>query len=304
MDPVSLRDSLIEAMKQVSAKRTDVPPRVGARSPNGLLLAMPGYVPGLGLSAKLVSVFAGNAELGLPSHNGVVVLFDEVTGVPLALMDAEYLTETRTAAVSAIAADLLARADSEVLTIFGAGAQARGHLRCFAGLRPWREIRIVNRSQPNAVVLAALAADLVGCATQVVESVEAALEGADVVVLCTHSETPLFSAGVVPVGAHVSSVSSSYEIDPELARLARPLVVEWREAITTPTPAGAAELQGLDPALAVELGELLQDQSLGRTDDAAVTLYKSTGHAAQDVAAASTVYSAALAAGVGLKIKL
>ncbi|MDH3680999.1 MAG: ornithine cyclodeaminase family protein [Acidimicrobiia bacterium] len=301
LDPVALRTALEEAMDGLSAGRAQVPPRVAAQTPQGWLGAMPGYIEGVGLAAKLVTVFAGNTDV--PSHQGLIALFDEATGTPLSIMDAEVITERRTAGTAAIAADLLARPDAEVLTIVGAGAQAAGHAMAFAPLRPWREVRVVNRSQPAAVVVAgrARAAGLEN--VEVFADFEPAVTGADLVALCTHADEGVIDAGWVGTGTHVSSVGSAAELPAELAR-ADVVVVEWRDAVTTPPPAGAAELQSLGRDDVIELGDLIAERSAGRTSPQQVTVYKSTGHAVQDVAAARLVHDAAVAADVGTEIEL
>ena len=148
-------DALARAFIAISDGRTDVPERISAETGAGMLLARPGYVHDVGLVTKLVSLFPANPQVGLPSHQGLLALFDPDTGSPLAVMGAERLTQARTSEAAALAASLLAREDASVLTIIGAGAQARGHLEAFARIRPWREIRIWNRTASKAATLAA-----------------------------------------------------------------------------------------------------------------------------------------------------
>ncbi len=301
LDPQALRLALTEAMIGLSNGLADVPPRVGTEADGGVLLAMPGFLQGVGLATKLISLFPGNVDV--PSHQGVIVLFDERTGTPLALLDAEVISGARTAMTAAIAADRLARPDAARLTIVGGGAQAVAHAKAFAPLRPWAEVLAVNRSQPAAVMVAGAAREAGAAMALAMEDFRDAVVGADVIALCTHADTPVIDPSWVGDGSHVSSVGSRAELPPAL--LGRgPVVVEWRAAVTTPPPAGAAELQGLDPASVVELGELLQDPSLGRSGPDEVSIYKSTGHAVQDVAAAALVYRRALTEGVGATVSL
>jgi ornithine cyclodeaminase/alanine dehydrogenase-like protein (mu-crystallin family) len=301
LDPVALRTGLESAMAALSAGEADVPPRIGARAERGLLGAMPGYLQGVGLAAKLVSIFPGN--VGVPSHQGLIALFDHETGRPLAVMDAEVITEARTAMTAAIAADLLARPDAAVLAIVGGGAQARAHVDAFAPIRAWEAVRVSNRTLAGAERVAAAAeAAGMGPAT-VVDHIAAAVGGADVVALCTHADRALIERSWVAPGTHVSSVGSMSELPVELAG-AEVVVVEWRDAVAVPPPAGAAELQGLAPDQVVELGDLIAGRAVGRKRPDQVTVYKSTGHAVQDVAAARLVYDAALAAGTGTKLDL
>jgi ornithine cyclodeaminase/alanine dehydrogenase-like protein (mu-crystallin family) len=147
LDTNVLRRALASGYAALSEGRADVPTRIMAHTATGLLGAMPGYVEGIGLAAKLVSVFPGNSEHDLPTHMAVVVLFDETTGMPLALIDGEVITEMRTSASAALACELLAPAEAEVLTIVGAGVQAAGHLTAFRSVRPWTAIRVANRTR-------------------------------------------------------------------------------------------------------------------------------------------------------------
>lgn len=302
LDPTALEDILVQAMIALSAGRADVPPRTGTQTADGLLLTMPGHVESMGLATKLISVFPGNVDV--PSHQGLIVLFDHSTGTPVAVLDAEVISVARTAMTARVAANLLARPDAEVLTIVGAGAQALGHATAFADLRPWTEVRAVNRSQPGAVRVAGAAREAGAARAVVVEDLRAAIDGADVVALCTHADDPVVAAEWIGPGAHVSSVGSRAELDPALIGEDNPVVVEWRGAVTSPPPAGAAELQHLDPDRVVELGELLADGGRGRRHGDQITIYKSTGHAVEDVAAASLVHRIARERGVGAVVEL
>ena len=288
-------------MEGLSAGRADVPPRVAARAPNGLLAAMPGYLDGVGLAAKLVSIFPNNSDM--PSHQGLIALFSIETGSPLAILDAEVITEARTAMTAAIATDLLARPDATILTIVGGGAQARAHVEAFASLRPWTEVRIVNRTLSGAEDVARRArhAGLTG-ARAVADGGEAVAE-ADVVALCTHAEDAVIDPATLRPGCHVSSVGSMAELPISLAT-ADVVVVEWRDSVVVPPPAGAAELQGLSPDQVIELGDLIAGRAIGRRDDTQISVYKSTGHAVQDVATARLVYDEAVRADIGITIEL
>jgi len=298
LTPGLLRPALEAALVAQSNGQANVPPRIAAVGPQGLLAAMPGHLDGVGMAAKLVSVFAGQD----PSHQGVIVVVDPHTGVLRSIMDAEVITERRTAMTAAIAADALARSDANVLTIVGGGAQGHAHVAAFGGIRPWSEIRIVSRTRNKATVLAAEARFTFRSEVSINEfdHFEQAVVGADVVALCTHAEGPVVEAGWVDAGTHVSSVGSLAELSTEL--LDHHLTVDQLGAVADAPPAGAIELQGLDPSTVIELGSLLADRSLGRVDNDQVTVYKSTGHAVQDIAAAHVVLDAANEADVGLVI--
>jgi ornithine cyclodeaminase/alanine dehydrogenase-like protein (mu-crystallin family) len=277
LDLDELASALETALVAISAGEVSVPPRVAARAPAGLLGAMPGYVAGLGLGAKLVSVFPGST----PSHQGVIVLFDARTGSPVALLDAEDITATRTAMTAAVAARALVRSSPPVsaVSVLGAGVQGEAHLRCFGHLFPTAELRIASRTLGRAARLGeALAA-------RVHDTFEGAVSGADIVCCCTDSPDPILEDGWIADGVHVSSVGSGRELPSALVDRAE-LFVESTVAVEPP-PSGTVELEGHDPATLTEIGAVLAGRAPGRSGPSAVTVYKSMGHAAEDLAAAS-----------------
>ena len=205
-------------------------------------------------------------------------------------MDGEAITALRTAAGSALSARACAREDVSVLAVVGSGVQARAHLELLPLVRSFTDVRLVARDPAAATRLGVAAGSI---------------EGADVICLCTASQTPVLRAADVAPGTHVTSVGFAPpggELDPELARNAR-LIVESRAAFSDP-PAGAPELAGLDPAAAFELGEVLSGRAPGRESYDEITVYKSIGHVAEDAAAARLVYETALERGLGQEIDL
>ena len=301
LDIDSMLDALGKALVVFSSGMTSVPPRAGARvGDRGILGAMPGYVPGIALEVKLVSVFPANHDHGLPSHQGLIAIFDEDTGTPLAVMDGAYITGIRTGGTAAVAARVLSRTDASVLAILGAGVQGGSHLETFPRIRAFNEIRIASRDSGKARELAARHPNAV-----VAASFEDAVRGADVVACCTDARQPILRREWLKPGTHVSSVGGTWgpELDSETIAAGR-VFVEWRGAATAPPPAGAAELQGLDPTTLTEVGEVLASTRPGRQSDDEITVYKSTGHAVEDAAAARLVYDRALAEGVGISLSL
>jgi ornithine cyclodeaminase len=299
LDLDDLLEALARAHAELASGTVSMPPRIAAFAPGGLLGAMPAYVPSAGLGAKLVTLFPGNTDR--PTHQAVIVLLDQATGTPSALLDGTYITEARTAGAAALATRLLARDDSSVLAILGTGAQARSHAHAFARLRDWNEIRIAGRDAGKAAELAA------EVGARAAPSFEEAVRGADVVAATTHSKEPVVRREWLAPGAHVSSVGfpgEGSELDPAIVREAT-LVVETRGAALAPPPAGAPELQGLDEsAVHAELGELVTGARPGRATPDEITLYKSVGVAVQDLAAAALVVAAARERGAGLEIEL
>jgi alanine dehydrogenase len=291
-----LLDRLERAFVELSAGRASVPARIAASTERGLLAAMPGYADGV-LETKLVSVFPQNRDL--PSHQATISIFDEETGQPLALMDGTEITAVRTGAASAVSTGALARPNARVLAVLGAGVQGRSHVEAAKRVREFDEIRVASRTYARAEELAR---DVGGVAVQ---SFEDAVRGADVVCACTDASEPVLSTEWLSPGTHVTSVGASRE-GPELDRgtvTAGLLVVESRVAFA-PYPAGAHELQGLDPQSAAELGEVLAGKREGRTSAEQITVYKSMGHAVEDAAAAGLVYRQALERGMGTEVEL
>jgi alanine dehydrogenase len=299
LDIGELIDHLADAFVDLSSGRASAPPRTAALAPAGLLGAMPGHVPGMGLAAKLVTVFSRN-RAALPSHQAVIVLFDEDNGAPLALLDGTVITAMRTAAAAALSARLLQRAGGSVLAILGAGVQGHAHLDAFSSAFEPAEIRVCSRD-------AARARELAGRHPRArpVDSFEAAVRGADVVCCCTDSPVPVLERAWLGPGAHVTSVGAARggpEVDAATVAEAA-IFVESRVAFQ-PYPAGCHELQGMDPARAAELGEVLAGTRAGRTSDDELTLYKSMGHAVEDIAAADLVVRRARARSVGATVRL
>jgi alanine dehydrogenase len=302
LDLDRLLDALEEGFRALSSGRVDVAPRTAVNAgKDGFLQSMPGYGAGLGLGVKLVTVFPENHSAGLPSHQALIALFDPATGSPLAVMDGTRVTAIRTAGAAAVSARHLARENVRVLAILGAGVQGHAHLEILPRVRNFEEIRIASRTMESARRLAEH-----DPRAHAVASYEAAVRGADVVALCTHSGTPVIRRAWVKPGAHVSSVGfapPSGELDRELAETAT-LYVESRATSFQPSPVGCAELVGMDAGKAIEMGELLLGTRPGRRSQDEITVYKSMGHAVEDLAAAGLVYRAALAKGAGAAFEL
>jgi ornithine cyclodeaminase len=271
-------------------------PRPGGQEP-AVLLLMPAWREGDVTGVKLVHIAAGNEARGLPSVQGVYVLFDGPTGTPLAVMDGTALTVRRTAAASALAASYLARPEAKVLAMVGSGAMAPHLVRAHATVRPIREVRIWNRRRPAAEALAgALSAE--GFAACVADDVAAAVRPADIVSCATMSREPLVRGAWLKPGAHVDLVGAftaeMRESDDEVMR---------RGEVFVDTFAGALAEAG-DILQAIGAGALSRDRIRadlhglcagthpGRTDPAAVTVFKSVGTALEDLVAAKLVHDA------------
>jgi alanine dehydrogenase len=300
LDLDALVDALASAHAELSAGSASMPPRIAAFARHdGLLGAMPSYLPSAGLACKLVTLFPHNQDRH--THQALICAFDPDNGTPVALMDGTYITATRTAAGSALATRLLAREDVRVLAILGSGVQARTHAAALQRVRRFEEVRVAARDPSKA---GALAEELGGTA---MDSFEEAVRGADVVAATTHATEPILLREWLAPGVHVNSVGANPagrgEVDPAIFRAAL-VAVESRASTLAPPPAGAPEFRDGASEDVVELGELVSGTRPGRTSEDQVTLYKSVGVAVQDAAAASLVLAAARERSIGQEIKL
>jgi alanine dehydrogenase len=301
LDVRELLGALADGFRALTAGEVAAPGRNQLPGPGeSFLLGMPGRVGDGPMAVKVVTVYESNIERGLPSHLATIGLYDRETGACQALMDGTYITAIRTSAAAALACDLLARRDAGTLAIIGAGVQAEHHLRAFSLVREFADVRIASLRREDAERLAARHPG-----ARAARDAEDAVRGADVVALATHAAQPVIRADWIAPGTHVSSVGyrpPDGELPRELARAAS-LFVETREAFE-PTPVGCAELQGIDPATAAELGEVLLERAPGRTGPEQVTVYKAMGHVVEDIAAAELVLAAARRHGAGTHVEL
>jgi ornithine cyclodeaminase/alanine dehydrogenase-like protein (mu-crystallin family) len=242
----------------------------------GFLGLMPAYAGALGV--KLVTFYPRNEDV--PTHHAVILLFEPGTGEPLAVMDGRLITEERTAAVSAVATQHLARADASVLALIGSGTQARSHLKALSLVRRFREVRVWSPRHAERFARE--------FGVRAMGSAEQAVRGADVVVTATSSRTPVLHGAWLGLGAHVNSVGAPRpdwrELDDEALRRGR-LVVDSRAA--TAVESGDARAVGGTPP---EIGEIVAGTKPGRTSADEITIFKSVGLAVEDVAAADLVY--------------
>src|SRR5256886_7827539 len=205
LDPDALLDALAEGFMALSGGLVSAPKRNEVSVPNtGFLLSMLAYQQGREVTVKLVSVFHGNERLGVPGHQALVCLFDPQTGTPLSVMDGTYITALRTAGAAALSTRLLARTDTRVLAIVGAGVQGRSHLKMLPRVRQFSEIRIASLHFAHAEQLAAT-----DTRARAIETAEEAVRGADVVCLCTNSGEAVISPYSLAPTSHIPSVIST-----------------------------------------------------------------------------------------------
>ncbi len=258
----------------------------------GILGMMPGYAqnPDI-LGIKVITIFHANGALGLPSHQGAVMLFDAKQGTPLLILDAAEITAIRTAATSALATKLLARKDASHLAILGTGEQAERHIRAISLVRPIEKISIWGRNNAHAENLARKFKN-----TQIATTAKEAVNDADIICTVTASREPILYGEWIPEGAHVNAVGSCSPTTRELdtaAVLRSSLFTDryeslFQEAGEFLIPKKEGFLTDAD--VKGDLGELLTGTKEGRKNAADITLFKSLGIAAEDLFAAHYIF--------------
>lgn len=270
--------------------------RSGSASTDALLI-MPAWRNGGHAAVKVVTVRSGNAARGLPTVQGILVLFDDVSGRALATFDATALTGWRTAAASLLAARYLAPKNSRVLVMAGAGAIAAHLIRAYSCEFPLQEVVIWSRTVGRAKELArkmSLGADV---CVSVVEDLQAATRRADILSCATSAEDGLIKGTWLRAGTHVDLVGAfkphMRESDDELIQRAevfvdtRPGALQEAGDLVQPLRAGAiseAHVRG-------DLASLVRDRVV-RSRDSAITVFKSVGFALEDLVAAEVVLGA------------
>jgi alanine dehydrogenase len=262
------------------------------------------------LGAKLVTVFNGNHARGLPSHLATIVLLDPDTGSLIALMDGRYITEARTAAVSAVSARHLSRPDASTLAIIGTGVQARSHLEAYAEVRALKDVRVWSPTPKSRDRFVDDMTGHVAARLSATDTAEAAVSGADLIVLATSAPTPVVEHQWVADGAHVVSVGAcrpdQREMAPDLVARSR-LFVDSRAAAVVESGdvvMGIKEQRFSDSHIAGELGEVVLGRVSGRTSPNEITVFKSLGMAVEDVVTADLVFRRAVESGAGTELTL
>jgi ornithine cyclodeaminase len=301
-------DLMQRTMIAVSEGRTVLPLRSALVMPGerGMLGNMPGYLaePEC-FGVKLVSLIPRNKPPQYSSHLGVVVLFEAEHGQPVALLDAAEITALRTAAASGLATRLLARPEAGDLAIIGAGEQASSHLAAMLAVRRLRRVRLWARDPEKAAAFARSEGALHHVAIETCATVKQAVAGADIICTVTKAREPILLGEWLTPGVHLnvvgSSISGAAEIDTATVARSR-LFVDRRES--TLNEGGeflrAVRAGVITPAhILAEIGEVANGSKIGRASPSDVTLYKSLGIAAQDLASAHYVLEKARAADAG-----
>jgi ornithine cyclodeaminase len=302
-------DCVEAAFTALATKQVAMPPilRLDIPAHNGEVDVKTAYVPGLdSFAIKISPGFFDNPKLGLPSVNGLMVLFSAKTGlVEALLLDNGYLTDVRTAAAGAVAAKHLARPDAKSAAILGAGVQAQLQLKALTLVRPIERARIWARRMDQARAAAAAISAELGIAVEPAATAAEAVRGADVVVTTTPASEPILMADWLEPGQHVTAMGSDAEhkneLDPKAVARADLYVAD---SLTQTRRLGelhhaiAAGVVAADAAFP-ELGAVIAGTQAGRPSAAAITVADLTGTGVQDTAIATLARQRALAAGAG-----
>jgi len=290
----------------LSAHHADVPLRsaLPLAAPGGQMLVMSASSDRFPMSSvKVVSVVTGNRQLGLPTIQSVVMLVDASTGAPRAILDGSCLTALRTGAAGGLATRLMAPADSEIVALYGAGAQARTQLEALLAERRPREIRIVARTPAHVAPF--ITASEVPPNVSLVAGERDAASGAQIVICATTSADPVFDARDLASGAHVTGVGSfrpeACEFPPEILEGARVVVDHRPAAIAESGEVITALRQGwIVESDLIEIGEA----GARRAPGDGRTVFKSVGNGIQDLAVGCRAVERAQDLGIGKWVEL
>lgn len=300
-----MRDALIA----LAAGKVHQPLRTIIRPPDaaGVMGLMPSYMSGdrAAFGLKAICIFPGNPARGMDSHQGAVLLFSADTGELLAIMNASAITAIRTASVSAVATDVLAREEACNLAIIGTGVQAGSHLAAMAQVRSIKRCRIASRQIEHARKFTEEMRPNFSFPLEPVASIAEALEGADLIVTVTSAVEPVVRREWISPGAHLNVVGAcipnAREVD-SATMAASSLFVDRRES--TINEAGDYLLALRDGAISndhirAEIGEVLTGEKPGRSSLEEITLFKSLGIGIEDLATAEYLYRKAREQKVG-----
>ena len=302
VDVAALMPAIAAAMQAVTNRQVTMPLRSVMKLPGADMMGvMQGWLgTPAGHGVKVLSLYPDNPAKGRSSHAGLMLLFDTETGLACACLDAAVLTAIRTAAATAVATDVLARKDARRLAIIGCGEQAAIHIEAMRAIRPINEIIVWGRDAAKAAAFAA------AHGAKVAEDVAEAVRNADIVVTATPATTPLLLPDMLRPGMHIAAVGASIpnmqEIDAGCLKLVR-LFTDYLPSLEAQAAEViAARREGYDPQ-PVEIGAVLNGAP-GRRDDADITMYRSLGVVAQDLAAAHAILARAEAVGRGVVVEM
>ncbi|MEM2937352.1 MAG: alanine dehydrogenase [Candidatus Bathyarchaeia archaeon] len=308
-------EAVERAFAEKSLGRAQMPPKpyLFYHKYGGDLRVMPSYLEKYDISAvKIVNSHPENkTRYNLPTVMAVVVLVDPKNGFPLAIMSGKTLTDMRTGAAGGIAAKYLARKDSKIVGMVGAGAQARTQLAgLFEVYGKFEEVRVWGLYGTGDEFAAEMQLKYKNlCRVLSVKSVREAVEGADIVVTATPSRKPLVMDDMVSSGMHFNCIGADApgkeELDPAVLKRAKIVVDDWEQAfhggeVNVPLSLGVITKENIW----AEIGEIVAGLKPGREKPDEITIFTSTGLAVQDAVTAKIAYDKAIKKGVGRFIKL
>lgn len=302
-----------EGFTKLANNEVEMPPimRVDVHDQNGEVDVKTAYVKGKDMFAiKVSSGFFNNYKLGLPSGNGLMMLISTQTGIPQALLlDNGYLTEVRTAAAGAIAANYLSRENIATVGVIGAGSQARFQVRALKLVRDFKRVLVYARSADRAKKYAEDMSAELGIEVQAVDSAEAVVRNSDTVITTTPAKEPVIKAEWLRPGLHITAMGSDAEHKQELEAE----VLARADKLVCDTKAQCARLGELHHALdrgvltedssIIELGQLTSKKLAGRENDEQITVCDLTGTGVQDTAIALFAYNEMVKRDLGLNVE-
>ncbi|KUK13595.1 MAG: Ornithine cyclodeaminase [bacterium 42_11] len=310
---ITMRDA-IEAIKRgfilFSQRKAVVPLRVPIKLRENTILFMPGaLLEDKSVGVKAVSVCPGNPERGLPLINAVVLLIDGETGRPQALIDGNIITTIRTGAAGGAAAEILARRDSKIALIIGAGVQGRIQLEALKTVRDIELAYVYDINDRKAEKYASEMAERLNTEVKAVKDYEKIISEADIIVTATTSKDPVLKGNLLKKGAHINAIGSytpeMKELDVDTFSRASIIAVDSKDAVLEEAGEIIEALRrGIirEDAL-IELGEILSNTELGRKDESEITVFKTVGIAVEDIVVGKLVYERALEKGIGVEVK-
>ncbi len=303
---------LEKAFTDLSNGKAVMPQRIPITTPdhNGLALFMPAYLKGIGaLGAKVVTVYKDNLpKYNLPTILGTIILLDEKTGAPIALMDGGYLTAMRTGGVAGLATKFLARKNAKVHTLFGTGGMARTHAWAVDCTRKIEKLILFSldpKEKQNAFKKSLQ--EIISCEIVLAENADDAVSQADIVTLITSAKDPIIDGDWIKPGTHINGVGSHA---PAMRELDSKTVVKSKVVCDLIDACKAEAGDFIIPAAAGEwgwekvhssLGDVITNKKAGRESDNEITLFKSVGLAIQDLSTAFHVYQKAVEMKVGME---
>ncbi len=278
---------------------------------DGDFRVMPAYLEEQGAAGvKIVNAHPLNPkEYGLPTVMAVIVLLDPKTGAPLAIMDGTWITNIRTGAGGAVAAKYLARRDSRIVAMVGAGVQARTQLISLKEVLDIEEVRVNDISAEKAQQYAEEMGKQLSVNIKAIENTGKAVEGSDIVVTTTPTKKPILMNDWVSEGMHINAIGADapgkQELDPQILKRAKIVVDDVEQAIhggEVNVPLSKGIIARGD--IYADLGEVVAGKKPGRTSREEITIFDSTGLAVQDIATDWVVYKKAREAGKGTEVEL